>query len=278
MSPKRPYFQLVNGVPRPPVFDPVVFKRCLNLKFKEGDVLLSTYPKSGTKWLVYVMQLILKEGKPVINFEDFLNNARGVEFMDDEDWQTMLPFRIHFTHQPLCRDNMGETAKFVYLARNPWDVCASFYDMLKDLSVYRFQDGSFEDFLDGFLAGDFGFGSYFEHVASGYALKDEPHVFFTTYEELKRDTKGTCASRELRHLAHMSEFAADAQYIKAVVIELADALIRIGAVNYRVQAVDWESFVTAWPENTQLHVLREGKRPFNLRPKGASKDSVADPP
>lgn len=191
MPPKRPYFQLIDGVPRPPIFDPVVFKSGLNLKFKEGDVLLSTYPKSGTKWLAYIMQLILKEGKPIINFEDFLVNARSVEYTGDEDWRTMLALRIYFTHQPPRRENMGAGAKLVYVARNPWDVCVSFYDMVKDLSVYRFHDGAFNDFLDGFLAGDFGFGSYFEHVASGYALKDEPQVFFTTYEELKRDTRGT---------------------------------------------------------------------------------------
>nr|XP_050028989.1 sulfotransferase 2A8-like [Dermacentor andersoni] len=191
MSTKRPYFQLVDGVPRPPIINPVLFKRSLNRKFKEGDVVLSTYPKSGTKWLVYIMQLILKEGKPVISFEDFMENACSVEFTNDEDRQTMLALQVHFTHHPLRRENMGEAAKFVYVARNPWDVCVSFYHMVKDISVYRFQDGSFADFLDGFLAGDFGFGSYFEHVASGYALKDEPHVFFTTYEELKRDTKGT---------------------------------------------------------------------------------------
>ncbi|KAH7957033.1 hypothetical protein HPB52_014492 [Rhipicephalus sanguineus] len=61
----------------------------------------------------------------------------------------------------------GEGAKFVYVARNPWDVCVSFYHMVKDLSVFRFQDGTFDDFLEAFLAGGFGFGSYFQHVASG---------------------------------------------------------------------------------------------------------------
>ncbi|XP_065289658.1 sulfotransferase 1A1-like [Dermacentor albipictus] len=159
MSGKRPYFQLVDGIPRPPIIDPVVFKRSLNRKFKEGDVLLSTYPKSGTKWLVYIMQLILEEGKPVISFEDFMDNACSVEFTNDEDRQTMLPLQIHFTHYPLRRENMGEAAKFVYVARNPWNVCISFYHMVKDLRVYQFQDGSFDDFLEAFLAGDFGFGS-----------------------------------------------------------------------------------------------------------------------
>ncbi|KAH9377740.1 hypothetical protein HPB48_004864 [Haemaphysalis longicornis] len=59
------------------------------------------------------------------------------------------------------------------------------------MSIYRFEDGSFDDFLEAFLEGDFGYGDYFEHLAVGYSLKSEPNVFFVTYEELKKDFRGT---------------------------------------------------------------------------------------
>ncbi|KAL3195506.1 hypothetical protein MRX96_015761 [Rhipicephalus microplus] len=37
----------------------------------------------------------------------------------------------------------------------------------------------------------FGYGDYFEHLLYGYELKDKPNVLFLTYEEMKRDTRGT---------------------------------------------------------------------------------------
>ncbi|KAK8769897.1 hypothetical protein V5799_013638 [Amblyomma americanum] len=83
---------------------------------------------------------------------------------------------------------LTKEGKYVYVARNPWDVCVSFYKMASNLSNFDFQDGTFEEFVDVFVNGNFGYGDYFEHVASGYALREEPNVFFITYEELKKDT------------------------------------------------------------------------------------------
>lgn len=116
---------------------------------------------------------------------------RFVEYMDITDWTPTLPVRLLLTHQPLRRETMNDEAKYVYVARNPWDVCASLFRMVTDMDIYRFQDGTFEEFLDPFMEGDLGYGDYFDHVASGYALKDEPNVFFVTYEELKGDTRAT---------------------------------------------------------------------------------------
>ncbi|KAH7959761.1 hypothetical protein HPB49_013609 [Dermacentor silvarum] len=81
--------------------------------------------------------------------------------------------------------------RYVYVARNPWDVCVSLFHMVTNLSVYRFEDGTFDEFFEYFLKKDFGYGSYFDHVATGYALRDRPNVLFLTYEQLKRETRET---------------------------------------------------------------------------------------
>ncbi|KAK8768919.1 hypothetical protein V5799_014616 [Amblyomma americanum] len=96
------------------------------------------------------------------------------------------------THlDPPPKDLLNENVKYVYVARNPWDCCVSFYHHVSNLSPFQFQDGTFEEFVDAFLSGDFGYGDYFDHLLAGYALKDEPNVFFITYEQVKRDTRGT---------------------------------------------------------------------------------------
>lgn len=190
MQRRRPAHQVIDGIPRCVGADPDSLRKALKFRAGAGDVVQSTYPKSGTNWVQYITQLILKGGDAVLSFEEYSSNYRPLEYVNFEDWKSPLPLRTFITHLPLSRDSITEQGKYVYVARNPWDVCVSFFHMATNLSTHKFQDGTFEEFVDAFLAGDFGYGDYFEHVASGYALKNEPNVFFVTYEQLKSDTRG----------------------------------------------------------------------------------------
>ncbi|CAN8012910.1 unnamed protein product, partial [Ixodes pacificus] len=82
-------------------------------------------------------------------------------------------------------------AKYIYVARNPWDTCVSFFHHVKTRPHYRFQDGSFKEFVEAFVKGRVGIGDHLDHVLSGYALRHEANVLFLTYEELKEDTAGS---------------------------------------------------------------------------------------
>ncbi|XP_077535456.1 3-alpha-hydroxysteroid sulfotransferase-like [Haemaphysalis longicornis] len=189
---RRPYYQVIDGVKRCPSIVPEYFRAGVNFRPSAGDILQSSHPKCGTHWVQYITQLILKEGKePVKDYGEFNANSRAVDYWKHEDWKPKLPVRLYYTHQPLCWQAMNPEAKYVFIARNPWDVCVSFYHMVSNVSIWRFQDGTFDEFVDAFIEGDFGYGSYFDHVAAAYALRDEPNVFFLTYENLKKDTRGT---------------------------------------------------------------------------------------
>ncbi|KAH9378038.1 hypothetical protein HPB48_009846 [Haemaphysalis longicornis] len=104
---------------------------------------------------------------------------RYLGIMDMKEWKPRLPVRMFSTHQPPRKDTMTAEGKYVYLARNPWDVCVSFFHMATSFSnrSYKGIAAATED--------------YFNHVALGYALRDEPNVFFLTYEQLIADTRGT---------------------------------------------------------------------------------------
>ncbi|XP_065289656.1 3-alpha-hydroxysteroid sulfotransferase-like [Dermacentor albipictus] len=84
--------------------------------------------------------------------DEFSKEWRFVEYMDIKDWTSSLPLRTFATHLAPDKTNMTDEGKYIYVARNPWD-------------------------------------DYFEHVASGYALREQPNVFFVTYEELKNNTR-----------------------------------------------------------------------------------------
>lgn len=189
MERRKPKYQIIDGVPRCLGIDPDILRENLKFKAKAGDVVESTFPKSGTHWVQFIIQLILKKGEPITTHKEFADNMRLLEYTRCQDWQPSLPLRTFFSHLPLSRDTMTPEAKYVYVARNPWDVCVSFFHMVTNLSSYEYQDATFEEFVQAFLDGNFGYGDYFEHVASGYALRDEPNVFFLTYEELKKNKR-----------------------------------------------------------------------------------------
>ncbi|KAH7977600.1 hypothetical protein HPB49_002947 [Dermacentor silvarum] len=190
MSKRKPYAQVIDGIPRSPNYDPDLLRAALEFRAQKGDLVLSTYPKSGTHWMVYITQLILKGGEPVSGFDEFLGNMRILGVVGFDAYRPSLPLRLFATHLSLKNTVMNKDAKYVYLARNPWDLCVSLYHMITKFDIYRFHDGTFAELFDAFLEGDCaGQGSYFDHVASGYALRDQPNVFFVTYEELKTDTR-----------------------------------------------------------------------------------------
>ncbi|KAH7957038.1 3-alpha-hydroxysteroid sulfotransferase [Rhipicephalus sanguineus] len=189
MPGRRPYRQIIDGVPRCPWIVPETFKKSLRFRAAKDDVVQVTYPKSGTHWVQYITQLILGKASPTTGYSELTRNCRSIEYTDCTDWTPDMPMRLFFTHQPLRREIVNNEAKYVYVARNPWDVCASLFRMMTDVSLYQFEDGTFEEFFEPFIEGDLGYGSYFDHVSAGYALKDQPNVFFLTYEELKANTR-----------------------------------------------------------------------------------------
>ncbi|XP_037565834.1 3-beta-hydroxysteroid sulfotransferase isoform X3 [Dermacentor silvarum] len=189
MKHRQPAHQIIDGVPRCININADRLRENLKFRAKKGDVVQSTFPKSGTHWLMYITQLILREGEPITTHDEFSKEWRFLEYMDIKNWNSSLPLRTFSTHLALDKIPVTEEAKYIYVARNPWDVCVSFYHMASNLSVFDFQDGTFEEFVDTFLNGNFGYGDYFDHVASGYSLREQPNVFFVTYEELKKNTR-----------------------------------------------------------------------------------------
>ncbi|XP_077508547.1 amine sulfotransferase-like [Amblyomma americanum] len=187
MPGRRPYGRVVDGVLRCPLVDPDIFRKSLSFRAANGDVVQYTYPKSGSHWIQYIMQLIINAGQRISSYSELTRNFRVIEYMNCTNWNSDLPVKLFLTHRPLQREPMNKAAKYIYMARNPWDVCVSLYRISTELSTGTFQDSTFEEFFDVFIEGDLGYGDYFEHVASGYALKNEANVFFITYEELKKD-------------------------------------------------------------------------------------------
>ncbi|CAN7994436.1 unnamed protein product, partial [Ixodes pacificus] len=140
-----------------------------------------TFPRSGTHWVQQIIQLLLNKGESAKSLAEFTTRAPFLELHGAP--KTDGP-RILRTHAPLEKLKLSEKAKYIYVARNPWDCCVSNFHMMQDLPAYQFKDGTFDEFFEAFLAGQFGFGCYFDHVLSGWKRRHDTNFFFVTYEEL----------------------------------------------------------------------------------------------
>ncbi|KAH8028633.1 hypothetical protein HPB51_017851 [Rhipicephalus microplus] len=104
------------------------------------------------------------------------------------------------THLPFWLNPYSPDAKYIYVARNPYDCCVSFYHHTKNFAVYHYEDGTFDDFLDKFVDGKVDFGDYFDHLLSWYGHRDDPNV-------LSSPSRRSSTTRGLRYFALLSSWA-----------------------------------------------------------------------
>ncbi|NXP96105.1 ST2B1 Sulfotransferase, partial [Passerina amoena] len=186
--------------------------------FRPSDVLIATYPKSGTTWMQEILTLLFSLGdarpaKTIPNWEraPWLEQIYCREALRD----TGSP-RLLTTHLPapvLAPALQRSKAKVIYVARNPKDVAVSFYHF-HHLAKFLPDPSSFDAFLTQFLEGtgrDGGslggdrasgppitahlppvhYGSWFEHVKGWLGQRHRLDILYVTYEELHQDLRGT---------------------------------------------------------------------------------------
>ncbi|KAL1449347.1 hypothetical protein MTO96_043998 [Rhipicephalus appendiculatus] len=194
MTPRlRPFCQVIDGVKRCPLITRERLDDIMKFVPLKGDVLQLSYPKAGSHWIQFTVQTIIHAGEAVESYDDFTTVTCFLDYVGLQDWErpSSTPLGLYMSHVLPPLENFSSEAKYIYVARNPWDCCVSFYHMVKELDIYSFREGCFDDFFECFIEGDFGYGDYFEHLLYGYGLRNRSNVLFLTYEEMKTDGRGT---------------------------------------------------------------------------------------
>ncbi|NXE95089.1 ST2B1 Sulfotransferase, partial [Menura novaehollandiae] len=156
--------------------------------FRPTDVLIATYPKSGTTWMQEILTLLFSLGdarpaKTIPNWEraPWLEQIYCREALQD----TKTP-RLLTTHLPahvLAPALQRSKAKVIYVARNPKDVAVSFYHFHR-LAKFLPDPSSFDAFLTQFLEGTVHYGSWFDHIKGWLGQRQLLDILYVTYEEL----------------------------------------------------------------------------------------------
>ncbi|XP_063792004.1 sulfotransferase 1 family member D1-like isoform X2 [Pseudophryne corroboree] len=165
-----------------------------NFQARDGDVLLDTYPKSGTTWMQEVIDLIMHDAdEQICRRAPIYERIPFIELMHlmkpgVEEVNAMPSPRVLKTHLPiqLVPPSFWEhNCKVIYVARNARDTVNSFYYF--DQAVQMHPDPvSWENFLERFMKGDVGWGSWYEHVKGFWEQKDKHNMLYVFFEDMKK--------------------------------------------------------------------------------------------
>ncbi|KAK2634558.1 hypothetical protein Ddye_029350 [Dipteronia dyeriana] len=182
---------------------------------RSDDVILASFPKTGTTWLKALCHCILQEHDHDLDDQLSLRNphalVRTLEidlFKDDVtlpdiDLSIMPSPRLFHTHMAYSqlKDSVLKNldCKIVYITRNPKDVFVSSWHFFNGDS-WRTSPEPYpiEKVFDEFCKGHQFCGPFYDHVLEFWfeSLKMPEKILFLKYEEMKRDPKG-----ELKKLA-----------------------------------------------------------------------------
>ncbi len=171
-------------------FPPGGLASALEYRPEPDDIFVTSYPKCGTTWLQHVVYLILNSGEPLAEGETMNDVFPHLEEVGQEGVARLPRPRLIKTHLPFAMTPYLPQARYIYVARNPFDCAVSFFHHTRGFPKhYDFSDGTFDDFFECFVRGEVDFGDYFDNLMSWYAHKDDGNLLFLTYEEMKADTR-----------------------------------------------------------------------------------------
>lgn len=154
---------------------------------RPSDVFTVSYPKCGSALLQFLVFGVLNHGHPSKDFAEFVSRCPYLEWMGIKSVLEMRRPGAIKTHLPFDKQPYNPQAKYIYMARNPFDCCAAYYMHMKSMPLARPEATSFDTFFDAFIEGKVIYGDFFDHVLSWYERRHDQNVLFITYEDVKSD-------------------------------------------------------------------------------------------
>jgi len=210
-------------------FDSTVWN---DFKFRDDDIIIGTYAKSGTTWTQQIVGQLLFNGAEDVSVAE-LSPWLDLRVPPKEVKLAAVEAQTHRrfvkTHLPVDALVMSSQAKYIYIGRDGRDVIFSLYNHHANATEdwYRAINDSpgrvgppipkppadIRQYYREWLKGDgYPFWPFFAHVKSWWEVRDLPNVMLLHFSRLKQDLPG-----EIRRIAAFLDIPIDEERFPAIV-------------------------------------------------------------
>jgi len=195
-----------------------------DFQFRDDDIVIATYGKSGTTWLQQIVsQLIFNgaEGVPVAEMSPWLDLRVPPKAVKLPEVEKQTHRRFLKTHLPVDALVFSPKAKYIYIGRDGRDVMWSMYNHHANANELWYQalndtpgrvgppigppPDSIVQYFDDWLARDgYPFWPFWENVRSWWQIRGLPNVLTLHFADLKEDMP-----RQIRRIAGFLEIPID---------------------------------------------------------------------
>ena len=202
-----------------------------DFKFRDGDIVIATYAKSGTTWVQQIVSQLVFNGAedlPVADMSPWLDLRVPPKEVKLAAVEAQTHRRFIKTHLPVDALVFSPRAKYNYIGRDGRDVVWSMYnhhananeDWYKAINESPGRVGppvprppaDIRQYFHEWLEGDgYPFWSFWENIRSWWAIRALPNVLLLHFTDLKRDLPG-----EIRRIAAFLDVPVDEARFPAI--------------------------------------------------------------
>lgn len=195
-----------------------------DLVFRDDDIVVSTYAKSGTTWMQQILAQMLFGPNPdlaVAEMSPWLDLRVPPKAVKLPLVEAQTHRRFLKTHLPVDALVYSPRAKYLYIGRDGRDVVWSLYNHHANANALWYQalndtpgrvgppieppPADIKQYFRDWLERDgHPFWPFWENVRSWYALRDLPNLMLVHFADLKRDLPG-----QMRAMAKFLDIAVD---------------------------------------------------------------------
>lgn len=197
-----------------------------SFRFRDNDIVISTYAKSGTTWMQQILAQLIFNGEPDVDVAalspwlDLRFPRKGVKLLA---LQAQQHRRFVKTHLPLDALVFSPKAKYIYIGRDGRDVVWSMYNHHANANQQWYDDLNntpgrigppisrppvdvmqyWREWLDG---DGHPWWPFWENVRGWWGVRALPNVLFVHFSDLKKNMAG-----EISRIAEFLEIRVDEQ-------------------------------------------------------------------
>ncbi|XP_067668056.1 sulfotransferase 1C2-like [Haliotis asinina] len=223
-------------------------------QLRQDDILLCTFPKSGTHWTWEILNMIVA-GKA--QYAKHWQNSAWLEYRTEEELEALTSPRVLHSH--LLPRQLPESVwklgcKIVFVQRNPKDCAVSCFsqeisqvwkDEANDTVCFT---GSWDDYLSCYLDGYIPYGSIFDYIRDWWKTAEQYNICQVHYKDMKQNC--------VNEIRRMAEYL-DRPLSQKTYVEIAEAC-SFGNLKHANEKLKDQTYHIQWQPGTSGY-FRKGK-------------------